>query len=335
MREGLLEELANGVRLPGGHDVVVRRVLLQHPPHRLDVVLGEAPVALGVQVAEVKLAGEPVLDRGHAHRDLAGDEVLAPAGRLVVEQDAVGGVDAVALAIVHRDPVAEDLGRAVGRARVERGLLRLRGLLDEAVHLGAPRLVDTRLEVDLAHGVEQPQDAQRGHVGRVLRHLEGDLDVALRGQVVDLVGSDQLQRAHEAVLVHEVAVVEDQAVADVVDAPGVERAAPAHEPVDLVPLLEEELGEVGAVLARDPGDERLARGHADLLPCRAKRPILSRRSGGGGSEGGKKEGIATSVRVGVEFPDRSHDRSFPPLTTWLPPNHAACLRKASTHRHSR
>src|SRR5205814_596693 len=35
---------------------------------------------------------------------------------------------------------------------------------------------------------------------------------------------------------------------------------------------------------------------------------------------------------GVESPNQSHDRSFPPLTTWLPPNHAARLRKASTHR---
>src|SRR5207237_4507671 len=74
-------------------------------------------------------------------------------------------------------------------------------------------------------------------------------------------------------------VVEDQAVADVVDAPGVERAAPAHEPVHLVPLLEEELGEIGAVLARDPGDERLARGHADLLPVGAKSRFYGPRPG--------------------------------------------------------
>ena len=38
----------------------------------------------------------------------------------------------------------------------------------------------------------------------------------------------------------------------------VERARAAHHAVDLVALLEQDLGEVRAVLARDPGDERLA-----------------------------------------------------------------------------
>jgi hypothetical protein len=94
--------------------------------------------------------------------------------------------------------------------------------------------------------------------------------VALRGQVVDLVGTDQLQGAHEAVLVDEVPVVEDEPVANVVDAPGVERAAPPYETVDLVSLLQEELREIAAVLAGDSGDERLSHGHGDLpAPPRA------------------------------------------------------------------
>ncbi len=49
-------ELAHRVRLAGGDDVVVRLVLLEHQPHRLDVVAGVAPVALRVEVAEVELA---------------------------------------------------------------------------------------------------------------------------------------------------------------------------------------------------------------------------------------------------------------------------------------
>ena len=55
-RERDLAELAHRVRLAGGSDVVVGRVLLQHPPHHLDVVAGEAPVALGVEVAQAQLA---------------------------------------------------------------------------------------------------------------------------------------------------------------------------------------------------------------------------------------------------------------------------------------
>src|SRR3712207_8904701 len=58
---------------------------------------------------------EAVLDPGHRPRDLAGHERLAAAGRLVVEQDAVHRVHAVRLAVVHRRPVAEQLGDAVDR----------------------------------------------------------------------------------------------------------------------------------------------------------------------------------------------------------------------------
>ena len=58
--------------------------------------------------------------------DLAGDELEAAPGRLVVEQDAERGVQVVALAVVDRDPVAVDLGHAVGRAGVERRRLGLR-----------------------------------------------------------------------------------------------------------------------------------------------------------------------------------------------------------------
>ncbi len=118
---------------------------------------------------------------------------------------------------------------------------------------------------EVAHRVEQPQHAESRHVGRVLGHLEGDLDVALGGQVVDLVGLDGLERPRQAVRVDEVAVVQHQLVADVVDAPGVERAAAAHEAVHLVALLEQQLRQVAAVLAGDPRDERLLRHASDFI----------------------------------------------------------------------
>ena len=50
--EGQLDELAHGVGLAGGEHVVVGLVLLQDPPHALDIVARVAPVALGVEIAE-------------------------------------------------------------------------------------------------------------------------------------------------------------------------------------------------------------------------------------------------------------------------------------------
>ena len=59
-------------------------------------------------------------------------------------------------------------------------------------------------------------------------------------------------------------------VLDAGDAFEVDRARAPHHADDLVPLLEQQFGQVGAVLARDPGDER-AFGHHHLVlpPCPA------------------------------------------------------------------
>ena len=121
--------------MAGGDDVVARRGLLQHAPHDFDVVPGMAPIAPCVEVAEEEAILQPDLDAAERAGDLAGDEGLAAAGRLVVEEDAIGGVDAVGLAIVHGDPVGVELGDGVGRARIEGRGLGLRAVLDEAVHL--------------------------------------------------------------------------------------------------------------------------------------------------------------------------------------------------------
>ena len=75
--ERRLDELAHLVRLAGGDDVVVGLVLLQHQPHRLDVVAGVAPVALGLEVAEHEVFLQPELDASDGVGDLAADELDA------------------------------------------------------------------------------------------------------------------------------------------------------------------------------------------------------------------------------------------------------------------
>src|SRR5262245_38230476 len=83
-----LDEIAHRVRLPGRHHVVVRDRLLEHAPHRLDIVAGEAPVAARVEVADDELRRLAERDPGDALRHLPGHE-LAPAARaLVIEEDA-------------------------------------------------------------------------------------------------------------------------------------------------------------------------------------------------------------------------------------------------------
>ena len=86
-REGEIDELAHRMGLAGGDHEVLGLVLLQHEPHRLDVVAGEAPVALRVEVAEPQLVREAELDARRRVGDLAGDELQAAPRRFVVEED--------------------------------------------------------------------------------------------------------------------------------------------------------------------------------------------------------------------------------------------------------
>ena len=263
------DEVAHRVLLPRGDDEVFGLLLLQHHPLHADIVPGVAPIAHRVEVAHVQALLQSLRDVGQATRDLAGDEGLAAARALVVEQDPVAGVDAVGLAVVDGDPVGVELGDAVGTAGMERRRLGLRGLGDPAEQLAGRRLVEAGgfLEAEEADSLEQPQRADCVDIRRVLGHLETDGDVGLGAEVVDLVRANFTHQLGQVVGVAQVAVVQLQLAAlgvrvlvDAVDAPGVERGRAADDAVDLVALAEQELREVRAVLSGDAGDES-ATGH--------------------------------------------------------------------------
>ena len=182
---------------------------MQHPPHRLDVLGRVAPVAPGVEVAEVELVLQAGLNARHRAGDLAGHERLAAAFALVVEQDSVDREHVVRLAVVHRDPVAVDLGRAIRRARVKRRLLVLRRG-SRAEHLRTRRLVEPGRDPRRANRLEQPDRAETRDVAGVVGHLEADLDVALRTEVVDLVGRHRVHQVDQPDAVVQVAVVQPQ-----------------------------------------------------------------------------------------------------------------------------
>ena len=97
-------------------------------------------------------AEEPAVPKGHAglqHRldvrhgpgDFAGHECFAAPRTFVVEEDAVARSQPVALAVIHRRPIREHFGHAVGTARPERRRFCLRHLLNFAEHFAARCLV--------------------------------------------------------------------------------------------------------------------------------------------------------------------------------------------------
>ena len=199
-------------------------------------------------------------------------KVSPAAGRLVVEEDAVAGEHVVRFPVVDRHPVGVHLGGPVRGPGVERRLLVLRRR-GGAEHLAGGRLVIAGLPSRAAQRLEDAGRPQAGDVPGVFRDVEGHADVALRAQVVDLVGLDVVDEVRELPAVRQVAVMEEQPGAggvgvdiDVVEPLRVEGGGAADDPVDLVPLRHQELHEVRSVLAGDAGDQRL--GHCFRTPWR-------------------------------------------------------------------
>jgi len=163
---------------------------------------------------------------------------------LVVEEDPAACKEVVGLAVVDRDEVAVGLCHAVGRARVERRGLGLRDLQHLAEHLRAGGLVETRAGRRLAHGLEHPRDADARELGRQRGLDPRHGDEAHRGEVVDLVGLRGPDRVDERALVEQVALVQRDALAQVLDAVELLRRRAADHAVDLVAVLEQQLREI-------------------------------------------------------------------------------------------
>ncbi len=253
--EGHLHQVAHRVRHARRDHVVVGALLLEHEPHRADVVAGEAPVAGGVQVAERERVVQPGLDARDAVAHLPRHELETPARRFVVEQDARAGEEAVALAVVDGDVVAEDLRDAVGAARVERRQLVLRHLAYLPEHLARRGLVQADPGVDRPDRVEDPRHPLRVELAGQHRLVPACRDEGHRRQVVQLVRLHPLDHADERQLVEQVCGVQGEPVEQVLDAGDVRGAGAPDDPRHLVPLLEEQLGEIGPVLTGDSGDE--------------------------------------------------------------------------------
>jgi hypothetical protein len=103
----------------------------------------------------------------------------------------------------------------------------------------------------------------RVDIGGVVGGIEADCDVALRCEVVDLVGADALDQpgqrrgvGHVAVMQRERAVALRAGIEQMLDAGGVAARGAAHEAMYAVVLRQQQLGEIGAVLSGDAGNER-------------------------------------------------------------------------------
>jgi hypothetical protein len=188
--------------------------------------------------------------------DLAGDELEAAAGALVVEEDPRAGVEAVTLAVIDGDEVGVDLGHPVGAARVEGRQLVLRGFPDFAEHLAGGGLVEAGVGLRFSHRLQHPGDAEAGELRRQRRLVPGGADERHRREVVDLVRFALPDHVAERALVQEVAGVNRDPVAEAFEPVVVLAGEAPDKAVDLVALFEQEFSQIAAVLAGDSGNQR-------------------------------------------------------------------------------
>ena len=223
-----------------------------------------------------------------------------PAPRdLVVEEDAGAGEEAVALAVVDGDEVAVDLGDAVGAARIERRLLVLRRLRAPCRTSRARRPGRSGPRADLADRLEHARHPDRRELGGQRR---------LVARTARRTTSRRGCRSRRARTARITSTSERWSSRS----PGAGRAGPgsasrrskfsvggaADHAVDLVALLQQELGQVAAVLAGDAGDQCALHVIAGSIRSNGmKRPLVA------------LEGPLRHALPGVEGATRRRERS--------------------------
>ena len=189
---GMLEcqrsELTYSMLHAGSDHEILRRLVLQYEPHALHIILGISPVAEAVEVAEQQLLLLALGNARGCQRDLAGNERLTAALRLMVEEDTRAAEHAVCFTVLLDNPVAVQFGYSIRAIRMERSVLILRHFLNLAVKLGCGGLVNLArlLQMVGAHRFQDTQNAYSIHISRELRCIEADLHMTLCGKVINL-----------------------------------------------------------------------------------------------------------------------------------------------------
>src|ERR1051326_1651112 len=260
--ERLFQKLFHRMSLARGDDIILRLILLHHQPHRLDIFLGVSPVAFCVQVSEIDGILQPSLDARKTPGDLACDECLAPARGFVVEEYSVASEHPVTLAVIDRAPIGVDLRTAVRTSRVKRGRFLLRYFLRHPEHLAARCLIEFGFDPCLPDRLENSYRPETGNIARVLRDVKTHAHMTLCGEVVNLIRFEPVEEFDQIGGIADIPVVKEKTHTvdmrvgiEVVDSARIECARTENDPMDFVPLLQEEFRQVRTVLACNSRNE--------------------------------------------------------------------------------
>ena len=173
----------------------------------------------------------------------------------MIKQNAVYRKHPISFPIFLRDPEAVLLRHRIGAVGMKRRGLLLGNLFHLAVQLGGGCLINLRLlhQPQQTDRFQHAQNADRVHLSGILRHVEGNLDMALCGQVIDLIRLHQTDDTNHGRGIGQIPVVQRDSIQDVLDPPRVGAGSAAGNAVYLIALLQKELCQIGTVL---PGDSR-------------------------------------------------------------------------------
>ncbi len=140
-------------------------------------------------------------------------------------------------------------------------------------------------KVENPHGFEQAQGAEPVGIGCIFGRLETDQDMALRGEIIDLVGLRFLDQADQIGRIRDIAaVVQKEAqirvmrvLIEMIDAVGVDERGAALHAVNDIAFLDQQFGQIGAVLAGYAGNQcDFWRAHSAQCPLcfRNKKGVL-------------------------------------------------------------
>jgi hypothetical protein len=198
----------------------------------------------------------------------------------VVEQNAGGGKQTICLPVVRHRPKGRRLSDRVGTARPELGRLVCRLVLRIAEALARGSVVEPGIECKKAHGLHHVDGPVHYAVDRLDRLVEGKSDRGLCRKIVNVPGLYLLQRRDHAAEVAEHGRMQRDLFEDTEGSQAGEAAGflVAGGAVHREALAQQEVGQIGAVLARNTQDQSrpLVRLHDRALLRPNLRPAIGR-----------------------------------------------------------
>ncbi len=239
-------------------NVSIRNLTLQHSPHALDVLSGEAPVARRIEIAKFQHRRLSGPYSRNTVSDLASYKLESAQRRFMIKQNTAATKNVVTFSIIYCRPVRKELRATIRTARIKTGLFYLRNRLDLAEHLGGARLIKPNLPVDYTDGLKQMQRTDTCNLGCRDGLLKRRSDKALGGKVIYFVRLVSINQTYRRARISDIIFDQSQILviqdAEFLDPPKIGRTAPTMRSNDLITLGQQQFRQISTILTGYPSN---------------------------------------------------------------------------------